>query len=237
MRPFQRVVSAMAILIVIVSGALTTAGPASAVSAPPSFAFKTYAKGIKFTWSGASGAVGYQLKVRKTSQSSTSGTVFSLPSSRRSFRLNKHNFPAYSSSGGYRFKLCAVGSGGTRSCVSQSLAVNRTGTRVRVYDTTTSAKRGAAKANHCLDNAADAVVITAAGTAVVNFVPGAGQVTYGTVLAITTGTAAATYVMCVWRGTSDTFVTDDYRYVTSTTGSWSGGGFGGGGGGGGSWRL
>jgi hypothetical protein len=186
---------------------------------------------VLLSWSKVSGATQYQIKVQKTSQSSAAGYVFTLPSSRSTFRLKKSNFPDYRKVGGYLFGLCAVNATG-RNCVSVGAMPATTGPRV----STANRQAAANKVNSCLANATDAFVVGGTVALVSLVVPGAGALTAIGVVALAAAGGGATYVLCALRSPGDSFVTDDSSYLSSSTGGFGGGG-GGGAGGGGSWRA
>lgn len=215
-------------LVLVVLAVLTNAGSASAWPVFRFSSLKSYPRGVLITWSGVSDAESYQLKVRKTSQPKSAGYVFTLPPSRRSFRLRTTDFPARRRAGAYVFTVCAVTPSGRR-CMSVGAHPDTTGTKVP----TAHPRAAASKANSCLAQGEDALVTTGAVGAFSLLIPGAGEVTATAIVAIAAATGAATYAVCSLRSRGDAFVADDIAYMTSIAGDYGGGG----GGGGGSWRT
>lgn len=164
----------------------------------------------------------------------SAGYVYTLPASRRSFRLTKSKFPGYRHHRGYVFTLCAANSS-HRKCVS-IVSIGKK-PRISGHKVSTTKRRAAAKkANSCLSEGTDAFVVTGAVGLVTLVVPVAGEVSAAGIGVLAAATGVATYVVCAVRSSGGGFSSDNSAYLSSRSGSFYGGG-GGGGGGGGSWRL
>lgn len=197
---------------------------------PPTFSVTPSKNSILVKWNLVVGASKYQVRIRKTSQKSSAGYVFTLPNHRLDFRLKKSHRPDLKRPGAYVITVCAT-NGRTRQCSAQGLKPRVRGKAV----SGTRPDRAAHKANQCLRNGAAAAITTgASATLQAMFIPGAGQVTAATIAGTAVIAGGVTYVWCAITTAGNPAI-DDYMFLSSAVGGF--GGSGGGGGGGGTWRT
>ncbi len=182
------------VLIAFVSSLVILSQPARAIAAPSRAEVHYGATYADVRWSAVSDATSYAVEVFKdgfygpwrrwTTNSAT--TTARIPFTWHPYR---------DSQGVYRYKVIAINSGGA---AARSVVFNKS----QGYGVSTAdSQKAATKANSCLKQGLAAGVTTAASTGVyavaAAWVPGVNAVSAGAAAALTGGSTAATYVVCL----------------------------------------
>ena len=182
------------VLIAVLSSWVVLSVPARAIAAPTRVEVHYSGSYAEIRWSAVSDATSYAVVVSKdgfygpwrqwTTNSAT--TYVRIPFTAHPYR---------DSQGVYRYKVTAMNSD---SGATRSVTVNKS----QGYGVSTAdSQKAASKANSCLKQGLAAGVTTAASTGIyavsAAWIPGVNAVSAGTAAALTGGSGAATYVVCL----------------------------------------